>query len=510
VQARALWGRSWNAAAPRIGTRLRLVQARHPVLEQQLQAHGKSAVPLDLDPGEATGLVLTGPNAGGKTVALKCVGLLALLHQAGVPVPARPESELPVFARVHADIGDEQSIETAESTFSSHLRHVVEAVADAGPHTLALLDELMAGTDPEEGAALAQVVLRRLVERGTITLVTTHLAALKLFAHAEPGLTNAAMAFDAASRTPLYRLQPGVPGSSNALATALHLGLEESLVAAARRERGELAGRLEEILAALESERHRLEEARRQAEAAESEARRIREEHAAQLASLVAKRSSALADARREATDLLSGAKARLEQVVRDVREAQATAASIREAHDAVREIEQQVQALPDRAPAPPAAGGGQPPQPGDRVWVRALAREGILEELDPGGRARVRFGNVAVTVAAQELQRLASTAGPEVRARPSGGYVSPDAPAIATRLDLRGYAVDGAVDAVATFLDRLILQGNHEATIIHGKGTGALRRAVQEYLATHPDVESSRLGEHGEGGSGVTIVRLR
>jgi DNA mismatch repair protein MutS2 len=192
VQARALWGREFAAAAPRTGERLVLRGARHPLLEAQLRSQERSSVPLDLELGSAHVLVLTGPNAGGKTVALKTIGLLALLHQAGVPVPAAPDSELPVYTRIHADIGDEQSIEAAESTFSSHLRHVLELVRVAGSRSLALLDEFMAGTDPDEGAALAQVVLRRLAQRGCTTFVTTHLAALKLFATASRGSSTPA------------------------------------------------------------------------------------------------------------------------------------------------------------------------------------------------------------------------------------------------------------------------------------------------------------------------------
>jgi len=196
LQARALWAREAGAHGPRFGARLALRAARHPLLDPQLRAAGGACVPLDLDLGGAHALVVTGPNTGGKTVALKSVGVLVLLAQAGVPITAAPDSELPVFARVVADIGDEQSIEAAQSTFSSHLRHVVDAVQAAGPRTLVLLDELMAGTDPEEGAALARVVLRRLAAAGGVTLVTTHLSDLKLFAHSEPGLANAAMACD--------------------------------------------------------------------------------------------------------------------------------------------------------------------------------------------------------------------------------------------------------------------------------------------------------------------------
>lgn len=511
LQARGRWGRELEAAVPQRQGPLRLRAARHPLLETQLRLRGAAAVPLDLELGEARALVLTGPNAGGKTVALKTIGLLALLHQAGIPVPARAESTLPVFASVVADIGDEQSIEAAESTFSSHLRHVVQAVRRAGAHSLTLLDEFMAGTDPDEGAALAKVVLRRLVEPGGTTLVTTHLASLKLFAHGEPHLANAGMLFDTESRTPLYRLQPGVPGSSNALATAARLGLDPGLVEAARAERGEAAGRLEAALADLEAERSRLAEASAAADSARAEAERIREEHAVALAELAAKRRTALAATKQEAARLVAEAKSRIEAVVRELRSAQASAESIRAAQREMKELTDAVapDAGGDDTPTPLAG----PPEPGDRVWVRALGREGILEATDPAGRARVRFGNVTLSVAAQELQRLA----PSPARRPAtaagttpGGYTPPETPVVAPRLDLRGMEREAALEALEAFLDRMLLQGMHLAEIVHGKGTGVLRRAVQERLARHPDIAEFRLGEHGEGGSGVTIVKLR
>jgi DNA mismatch repair protein MutS2 len=487
--------------------------ARHPLLDARLRAAGGASVPLDLDPGTARALVVTGPNTGGKTVALKTVGVLALLSQAGIPVPAAADSEMPVFARVVADIGDEQSIEAAESTFSSHLRHVLEALRAAGPRTLVLLDELMAGTDPEEGAALARVVLRRLVAAGGMTLVTTHLSDLKLFAHAEPGVSNAGMAFDPDSRAPLYRLQAGVPGASNALAIAARVGMEADLLEAARAERGEAAGRLESALVALEAERARLEAARRDAEAATVEAQRMREEHAVLYAELVTKRRTATDEARREAAEIVAGTKARIEQVVRELRAGGATREGIRAAHDAVREMEEKVAARPEpdaEAPAGAAPAGGL--RIGDPVRVRPLGRDGILEELDATGRARVRLGNIPVVVPAADLDPLGpipAAAAPKPAARP-GGYVAPDLEPVAPRLDLRGFERAAALDAVAGFIDRLVLQGSQQGEIVHGKGTGVLRRAVQEMLQDHPDVAEFRLGEHGEGGSGVTIVKLR
>jgi len=494
-----------RAASPRLGTTLQLRAARHPLLESRLAAQGRAVVPLDLALGEARALVITGPNTGGKTVALKTVGLLALMHQAGLQVPLHADSELPVFARIVADIGDEQSIEAAESTFSSHLRHVRGAIEAAGPGLLALLDEFMAGTDPEEGAAMAKVVLRRLVQRGATTLVTTHLGALKLFAHAEPGVGNASMVFDATSGTPLFRLQPGVPGSSNALATAERLGFDPDLVAAARAERGDSAARIEAVLQSLEAERLAFETARAAAETEAAEARRVREEAATQLAELAHLRATHQAQARRDVAKILDDARARIEATIRSLREAQASREAIRSAKDELDAVAASVQAI-EAGPVPIPEGE---PRPGDLVWIRPLGREGRMEEMQGDDRARVRYGFAVVTVPLRDLElRVRGVETPPEPTR--GGYqVQDTTEKAAVEIDLRGFDRPEAISAMDQFLDRAVLQGLPSVRIVHGKGTGVLRRTIQEYLTSHPSVASHRLGDHGEGGSGVTIAKL-
>ncbi len=510
VRARAAWARAFGCTSPRIGTPLQLRGARHPLLELQLRAAGSTAVPLDVDQGDASVLVLTGPNTGGKTVALRTVGLAVLLHQAGVSIPAAADSQLPVFARVVADIGDEQSVQNSESTFSAHLRHVTGLlVATPGP-TLALLDEFMAGTDPAEGAALAQVVLRDLAQRRVTTLVTTHLGDLKLFAHTEPGLANAAMAFDPESRRPLYRLQPNVPGSSNAFAIAAGLGFPAPLLDAARALRGDAAGRMEALLQSLAEEHARLAATTLRAAEAEAEARRMREELAVELAEVARRRHGALTEARREGERLLAEARSRVEKLVRDLRTAAASPAAVRGAQEEIAAIERAVN--PDSERDIPIVGevSSSPPVPGNRVWVRPLGRDGILEAVESGGRARVRLGNVTVNVPFADLVSRGAAADPLPAVSTSAAYVSPETEPPGTRLDLRGMERADALDALESFLDAMVVHGLNQAEIVHGKGTGVLRRAVQERLAAHPDVVEARLGGHGEGGSGVTIVRLR
>lgn len=506
LHAAACVAETMGAARPRLGSKLRLRAARHPLLERSLRTHARTVVPLDLDLHEAKALVITGPNTGGKTVALKTVGLLVLMHQAGLQVPAHADSELPLFRRLVADIGDEQSIDAAESTFSSHLRHVRTATENAREGLLALLDEFMAGTDPEEGAALAKAVLRHLVARRATALVTTHLGALKLFAHGEPGLGNASMVFDAAQGTPLFRLQAGVPGSSNALATAARLGFDPQLVEAARRERGESASHVEEILEGLQEERQRYAGARQAAEEAEAESRRLREEAARELADLTRHRERHRAQARREAQTLLAEARARIEATVRAIREGQADRNAIRRAQEDLQDLTESLQ------PHPPDSGASKEvPRPGDAVWIAPLQREGRLERLLGEGRGLVRYGNAVVTVRLEDLEvRFAPEGTPPSPPRPTGGYEVQEAESqAALEVDLRGLDRAEALEALEQFLDRAVLQGLPSVRVVHGKGTGVLRRAIQEHLASHPSVASFRLGQHGEGGAGVTIAQL-
>lgn len=527
IHAAACTGAAMQAATPSDGETLRLLSARHPLLESKLRERNDNIVPLDLDVGQARALVITGPNTGGKTVVLKTLGLLVLMHQSGFQIPAHPDSQLPIYTRLVADIGDEQSIESAESTFSSHLRHVRVALETATEGQLVLLDEFMAGTDPEEGAALAKVVLRRLVEAGAAIFVTSHLGALKLFAHHEPGLANASMLFDPQRRLPLFRLQTGVPGSSNALETAERLGFDARLLDTARRERGEEAGRVESVLSALEDERRRLEEARVEAEAAGTEAKRVREEAATQLGELTRKRRELVDAARREASDLVSRAQARIERTIRELREAEASREAIRATRDEVEQIRKELSAAEASEPsvAPVAPGAAKPqleraPRPGDQVWIRSWQREGRLERILDDGRATVRYGNAELMVHVRDLElRSAGEPGSSesaqrrqqgVDAGSTGGVEIDSTELESLELHVRGLDREEATAAVERFLDRALLQGAPTARIVHGKGSGVLRRAVHDLLRQHPRVSEFRLGQHGEGGYGVTIATLR
>jgi len=512
----ASWSREEEAVSPEIGAAVRLHAGRHPLLARQLRGTDQPLVPLDIALATGESLVITGPNTGGKTVALKCLGLLVLMHQSGVQIPAHVDSCLPIVTRVFADIGDEQSIEAAQSTFSSHLQHVGHAVREARSGCLVLLDEFMSGTDPQEGAALGKAILRALIRAGAQALVTTHLGELKLFAHVEPGVSNAAMLFDTASRAPLYRLQAGVPGASNALNIAARLGLPEDLLEEARELRGAESGALEDAITALEEERRALQKERADARNLEEESRRLRDDYTKRLEELRAERKQAIGEARREAADLVRDAQSTIENLVRELRETHASRETIHKAHRSLEEMRQETQEPQTELPAASRA-----PRVGDTVFVRTLQRQAEVEAVERGGQLRVRFGNIQMQVEAEDVAVVQPEAAPPTPRparkrgagprldRPRGGHDIQAEGVASLRLDVRGQTREEALAALDRFLDRAVLQGVPVAQIIHGKGTGALRAGIQSALADHPRVTSYRLGEHGEGGSGVTIVHL-
>jgi DNA mismatch repair protein MutS2 len=493
-----------------------LLSARHPLL-------GAGAVPIDLRIGERFGyraLIVTGPNTGGKTVSLKTLGLLALMHQAGLRVPAAEGARLPVFRRVMADIGDEQSIAQSLSTFSSHLRNVVRFVAAAGPETLVLLDEIGAGTDPTEGSALAMAIVERLLALGATIAATTHYAELKAFAQEHELVTNASVAFDVATLRPTYRLEIGLPGKSQAFAIAKRLGLPDDILADARSRLGSEHVSMEETLAALarvEDERTaELERARAERAAAEAESSRAREgttrarTEAARL----------LADARRAADDLL----ARAEREVAEVRREVTRQRNLRRGRSAGGPADAALEALAGtaaRARAAASAGGeaeppavaGESAQPRVGLWGRSrtLGSAGrIVEVSGRTGRITLETDGARVVVPGEDVEVVAEPiTGPTPRDTELAELRQRAASRIAPRLDLRGERVEAALQQLGSYLDEALLAGLDEAVILHGAGTGALRRAIREFLAEHPRVRSTRPGRREEGGDGATVAVL-
>ncbi len=521
LRARAALAVRWNAEPPALTNepRLRLSGARHPLLLEARRAQGglerarAAVIPLDLELDAGTRMLLvTGPNMGGKTVALMTVGLLSVMAQAGCLVPADPGCVFPWTERWVVSLGDEQSLDMDLSTFGAHLGRWGEALRAAGPGTLVLLDELGSGTDPQEGAALARSVLERLVERGTLGLVTTHLGTLKGYAAETPGIRNASMVFDGGTHRPTYRLAVGIPGESHALEMARSLGFPEERVARAeallpREERDVKA-----LLAQLEAERKGLAEARAGAEDLLREARRLEEETRGRLARLLEERASVRAKAARQAREILR----RAEETLRRADAAARGRSRRREAPTRQELAGEQARLARLEAPPRPRPRGRVPEEvrAGDRYWAESLGREvEVVRPPDGSGRVLVVQGGLRVELPVAGLRVPEEPAAAAAPSEASGGRqpaaVLPETGSVPIEVDLRGLRVDEALDKLDRALDQAVLAGLQELRIIHGKGTGALRQAVGEFVRNHGAVASAKTADQWEGGTGATVVRL-
>ncbi|TME83163.1 MAG: endonuclease MutS2 [Chloroflexi bacterium] len=492
-------------------TELVLLGARHPGLTGRV-------VPIDVRLGDGyTALVVTGPNTGGKTVTLRTLGLLALMNQAGLHVPADAGSRLPVFDDVFADIGDEQSIAQSLSTFSGHLRRIVTIVEHAGPGTLVLLDELGAGTDPTEGSALAQALLDHFIRAGALVAATTHYAELKAYAHTTPAARNAAVEFDLETLSPTYRLTIGLPGGSQAFAIAERLGLSEAIVGDARSRLTESQRSFEATLASIRETEGATAEALDRARAAE-----------ARGADALREAQEERRRARREREDVVRAAREEADKLVEQLRDDVRSTRRLLERETVTAPALDEVMSRADEHLARlPAIEGPRrelvsPPRSwrvGDRARSRSQGWEGRVIAMERGGkRATLESGGLRVTVPTDDLDATDGGGGtPGRSAKPpaavqAGGIAGlrlDRAKSVASSLDLRGARVDEAVDALGRYLDDASLAGLDRVTIIHGLGTGALRDAVRFEAGNHPLVKSLRPGERGEGGDGATIVSL-
>ena len=492
--------------------RLRLVAARHPLLDPALAGrrervlgaagHTGPAVPLELELSpERRVLVVTGPNAGGKTVAAKTLGLSALAAQAGLPVACAAGSTLPCFATIVATVGDEQDLLAERSTFSGRLLRLAEAWAAAGPASLALLDELGSGTDPEEGAALGVALLERLLDRGGLAVVTTHLTAVAAAALEHDGAACAAMEFDPDSGRPTFRLRPGAPGGSEAIALARRLALPAAWIARAEALLGTEHRELRRLLAELEASRAELARATLAAETS-------REEAALALARLERERAALEAERRVVGKRLEGELSAFRERVARELAGAEGKLQREFEAGKrrgvAAAETARLFAAAPELAPAVDSGPAG-PLVVGAPVRHRGLGWNGTLESLD-GERAQVVVRGKRLTCAASDL---VAVAGSE-RETPRASVPAAASGAAEVELMLLGFTIDDALDAVDDYLDRALRAGRESARLVHGHGTGRLRDAVRKHLRGHPAVSDFRPGAPNEGGNGATVVTLR
>jgi DNA mismatch repair protein MutS2 len=519
IFARAQAAERMGATAPAIdaGRTVALRAARHPLLlAQSWKNPSRAVVPMDIELGpERPLLVITGPNAGGKTIALKTLAVQALMAQVGCHVPADEGSRLPVFDDVFAIIGDDQSVAENLSTFSAFVKQAREILEAADERSLVLLDELGAGTDPDEGAALAQAILEELAERGTLVIATTHLEPLKAFASTHPRARNASVEFDTATLAPTFRLRYDQPGQSYALTIAARLGLGADLIARANAHRSEHAARLADLLATLDAN------ARTEAERA-GEIEGLRAEAAAQLAK--ARQTEAQAESRAQA--IVARARAEATALVSEIRRAliaewdklKRTDRSRRSLDDSrrrVREVAGRLDAVAPEAPAdrPIAL------VPGATVAAEHLGIRGELVEI-AGGSATVRSGSVTVRVPLRVLRQVAAGSGAAGREEPrksstrTGFRAAESMPtahrAVAAEILLLGQTTDEARDRVEKYLDDAFLAGLASVRLVHGKGSGALRKTVRDLLAGHPLVESFRDGEPSEGGTGATVAALK
>jgi len=512
VRACAVYGRErrMTPAAFSDDESLVIVKGRHPILEEALSESGREVVPLDFEiGGPVQTIAITGANAGGKTVALKTIGLLTLLAHAGLPVPADEGTRLPHLRQVLVDIGDEQSIEANLSTFTGHMQHVREILASAGEGTLVLLDEIGAGTDPVEGGALACAVLGALHKQGATTVVTTHLGQVKGFVHEHAGMENAAAEFDPETLEPTYRLILGRPGASHALRIARRLGLPEDVLAAAEGllDSGaiEMEGLLARLTAALKKAEAEAETARR--DRAEAEA--ARKALSKQLADLKRERKEALRKAAEEARGLVENARREMERALREARRA---GAQPQETRDLRRQVEQKRDALKKKAgelaPKPRKPLPLESLSEGRLVWVETMKCHGTVTRIDARRRkVTVDARGLSIEVNASAVQQPDEKTPPPEPA--AGRTIVPHPSAVAPEVSLRGERYDEARRHLETYLHEAYLADLRSVRIIHGHGTGALQQMVHEFLKEFPLVESFRFGERGEGGRGVTIVNF-
>lgn len=518
----ARWARDYGAVCPRFGDRLRVVRGRHPLLLKLFREEGreKDLVPLDLSlPPETHTLVVTGSNTGGKTVALKTVGLLTLAAQTALPVPAGEDSEMVLFDNVFADIGDEQSLEHSLSTFSAHMTHITRIMCAAGEggRSLVLLDELGSGTDPVEGGALACAVLLELGHPQTLTLATSHLGFVKNFVHEQAGMANAAVRFDTTTLKPEYALDIGRPGASHALLIAQRLEVPDSVLSHARRMLSSDHLKLESVLARMEEDQRRLSTEEREVAGARREAVERRDELQQELKRLRKERKRLMHDAYRQAEGIVENARRQMErqlaQMARDGRDERERKAAARRAREAIEAKKRAVaRAAAETAPRPRDPMPADRVEEGIRVWVPKLKAHGMVHSRS-GSRAEVDVNGMRVMLPIRQLEEPRDGGAQPAEEAPTVRVTRPQpARHLSHEIVLIGLRVDEAVERLDQFIDRAILADMTELRVVHGYGTDRLRRGLHAWLREHRRVARFRIGRAPDdpGGGGVTLVELR
>ncbi len=515
IFAKASLAMEQNGSMPVFNTEhhLKLRKGRHPLLDK------KKVVPIDIELGtDFDLLVITGPNTGGKTVSLKTVGLLTLMGQAGLHIPALDRSELSVFTEVYADIGDEQSIEQNLSTFSSHMTSIVSILQNADADSLCLFDELGAGTDPTEGAALAAAILDFLHTRGIRTMATTHYSELKVYALSTPFVKNACCEFDVETLRPTYRLLIGIPGKSNAFAISSKLGLSDEIIESARNHITEDKESFEDLLSDLENSRITIEKERQEIASYKEEIKSLKKNLESKQGKIDQSKERILREAHEEARQILQEAKDVADETIRTFQKTgTSTMKELEQSRQKVRDkISEKNSKLSLKLSEKPTHKLLKPNQinPGDRVKVVSMGLTGIVSTRpDKSGKLFVQCGIIRSQVNLNDLVLLAeetvTTTSPMQRSS-SGKLKMSKSYSISTEINLLGKTVDEALSALDKYLDDAYLAHLPSVRIVHGKGTGALRKAVQDYLRRCKYVKTYRLGEYGEGDAGVTIAEFK
>lgn len=506
----------YKCVCPRLNNdrRIRIKKGRHPLLDQ------KTVVPIDLWIGDKfKTLVITGPNTGGKTVTLKTAGLFTLMAQAGLHIPANEGTEVCVFDRVFADIGDEQSIEQSLSTFSSHMKNIVNILKNANDSSLVLFDELGAGTDPTEGAALAMAILECLHQMGCITIATTHYSELKVYAISTMGVENACCEFDVETLKPTYKLLIGVPGKSNAFAISKRLGLTDDIIERAKEFLTQEDIKFEDLLMNIEKNRSESEKERIIAQNYRIEVEKLKKELEEQRRKLNDQKEKLLKEAREEARKILINAKEEAENILSEMKriEREQEALEKRKEAETLRiKLKNRINDIEGSLAESimPKHGYAKPPEnlkPGESVMIINLNQKGtVINSPDENGEAVIQAGIMKINVHITNLRRIDEQKEEIQKAIGIGKIGNIKAKTISTEMDLRGLTLDDALESVDKYLDDAAIAGLSEVTLIHGKGTGILRNGIHQFLRTNHHVKSFRLGKFGEGETGVTVVELK
>ncbi len=508
IFAKGLLSRSMHAVSPKLNKDgyINIIRGRHPLIDPD------KVVPSSLWLGkEFTELIITGPNTGGKTVTLKTVGLFTLMAQAGLQVPADLGTEMAVFEQVFADIGDEQSIEQSLSTFSGHMTNIVTIMKEVTPNDLVLFDELGAGTDPTEGAALAQSILTRLLHIKVRTMATTHYSELKAFALSTKGVENASVEFNVETLRPTYRLSIGVPGKSNAFEISRRLGLPENLIDAARQTLSSDSIRFEDVIANAEYHRQVAERERQLAEDAAKETVRLRDEAEKLRREMEEKRETMMRKSREDARRLMENTRRESEAILSDLRRLRKSAGTEADVNGVRKRLDKDMDELAEglKTNQEDASQAPKTVNPGDHVKILTINQEGtVLSKPDDKGDVQLQAGIMKFKANLSQLRLLKKTE--EKQKTSVMAKTGAMERTVRMECDVRGMTLDEAILTVDQYLDAAIMAGMGEVSIIHGKGTGVLRSGIQQELRRHPHVKKQRLGIYGEGEDGVTIVTLK